>query len=120
MKNLRKTIERDLEKSIPTLGAGSPDIDGWCNRMVREYGTQLLSMMIGEAVRKNPSPSLESSIRSWANRQPQCGWRTNIIPFWAMKHLAWHVMKLERPGVRLSAESPSQSMVSPLLDNIHL
>lgn len=109
MKNLKRMVERDLSKSIPTLGAGSRDMSGWCARMIREYGRQTMSMMMAEAVRACPSPALDGRIRTWAARQPRCGWHTLLIPYWAMNHMVHELMKMERPDVRLEAIPSSHS-----------
>ena len=109
MKNLRRMVERDLNRSLPTLGAGSADMRGWCARMIRDYGRQTMAMMMAEAVRACPSPALDGRIRNWADRQPRCGWHTDIIPYWAMNHLVHELMKMERPDTRRSAEMSSQS-----------
>jgi transcriptional regulator with XRE-family HTH domain len=92
-----------------TLGAASSDMTGWCARMIREYGRQTMAMMMAEAVRACPSPVIDNQIRTWAARQPRCGWHTPIIPYWAMNHLVHELMKMERPDVRREAKSSSQS-----------
>ena len=105
MKNLKRIVERDISRSIPTLGAVSHDMSGWCNRMIREYGRQTMNMMMGEAVRACPSPALDEKVRLWAARQPQCGWHTSLIPYWAMTHLVHELMKMERSGTALVAHN---------------
>lgn len=109
MKNLKRMVERDIARSIPTLGAGSRDMSGWCARMIREYGRQTMAMMMAEAVRACPSPALDGRVRTWAARQPRCGWHTPIISYWAMNHMVHELMKMERPDVRLEAKPSSQS-----------
>lgn len=108
MKNLKRMVENDLDKSLPTLGAASADMPGWCNRMIRDYGRQTMAMMMAEAVRECPSPVLDGRIRDWAARQPRCGWHVDIIPFWAMNHLVHELMKMERPGASLEASAPNR------------
>ena len=76
--------------------------------MIRDYGRQTMAMMMAEAVRACPSPALDGRIRNWADRQPRCGWHTDIIPYWAMNHLVHELIKLERPGARLEASAPNR------------
>lgn len=109
MKNLKRMIERDVKRSIPTLSAASADMPGWCARMVRDYGRQTMAMLAAEAVRACPSPALDSAIRTWADRQPRCGWHHEMLPYWAMAHMVHELMKMERPSARLEAKALSHS-----------
>lgn len=105
MRNLKRMVERDLNRSLPTLGAGSADMSGWCARMIREYGRQTMAMMMGEAVRACPSPVLDGRIRTWAARQPRCGWHTDLLPYWAMVHMTHALMQMEKPSAASQAKA---------------
>ena len=110
--DLLKMVQMDLRKSLPTLGAGSPEMDGWTNRMVRDYGRHLMGMMMAEAIKQSPSPTIPAAYRTWAARQPRCRW-TCGIPHWAMIHMTHALIKLERPGARLEASAPNRSTERP-------
>jgi hypothetical protein len=102
MNHLESMIEEDLRKSIPTLGAGSLDMVGWCDRMVRTYGTITLSAMMAQYIRQSPSPSLPIHMRHWADQQQEIQWKCDI-PFWIMLHLTHILIKMDNPSVRLTA-----------------
>jgi len=117
MKDLKKAVINDMNRSLPTLGAGSSDMRGWCARMIRTYGSATLAPMMAEFIRKSPSPTIPQYIRDWSDRQPKIRWKCDI-PFWTMLHLSNALIQIERSGVRLAAESPNRPVDTSVMSRL--
>ena len=89
----KRAIE-DINRSVPSLTYDTKTMDGWCNRLLREYGYKTLSRLVATAINDSPSPSIDPRVKAWAARI-SIKVRIADLPFAYLMYLGSRLMQKE-------------------------